>query len=486
MAVVTRTSRVTRARRAEIQREAAHIRREGQRRGHRTEEIATAIRAALPEVLPLEAWRLALGWSRAEAIEQIAARYHEDGLMVPGLNASMMCRWEHGDERPGPEYAAVIPRAYGARPEQLGLTRHRSIAFAGPSAANLRYGRPDRAVRPRPSREEVEPMTTAAGLPAVRESVHLALLADPNAGAPVIDAAQTAVEHYALNYSKHPPHVLFSEVRRIRELLTVPLAVARDEQRATELRRVVGWLSALLGNAAYHLGDHTGAHVHLTTAAALGDRTGDARLAAWAYGAQSMIARARGRLEQAVELAERGLSLAPGSLARAQLLGWALLPALARQGRGQDADETLAAAEDALAADPIGSEPGRFGYDAAEHALHQAEAHLALGRFREAAALAETSAGRCVTGTPGWAAATLLHAQAEATDQPGDATERALAVLGCVPAGRLRATSRARLAALDEALIGSPVTAARDLHERLQALPAPIDPHGRPGTTDDA
>ncbi|MER6307653.1 hypothetical protein [Streptomyces sp. NPDC001657] len=48
-------------------------------------------------------------------------------------------------------------------------------------------------------------MTTSAGLPAVRESLHLALLADPAGSSAVTELAEAAVEHYALNYSKHPP-----------------------------------------------------------------------------------------------------------------------------------------------------------------------------------------------------------------------------------------------------------------------------------------
>ncbi|MET9450877.1 hypothetical protein ACFW6K_22215 [Streptomyces sp. NPDC058733] len=36
------------------------------------ERPVTEIRTALPEVTALEAWRLALGWSRVETIEQIS------------------------------------------------------------------------------------------------------------------------------------------------------------------------------------------------------------------------------------------------------------------------------------------------------------------------------------------------------------------------------------------------------------------------------
>ncbi|MFE6945986.1 hypothetical protein [Streptomyces chartreusis] len=48
-------------------------------------------------------------------------------------------------------------------------------------------------------------MTTASGLPAIRESVQWAVLDAPGGSPALVALAQAAVEHYALNYSKHPP-----------------------------------------------------------------------------------------------------------------------------------------------------------------------------------------------------------------------------------------------------------------------------------------
>ncbi|WP_327434719.1 hypothetical protein [Streptomyces sp. NBC_01236] len=68
--------------------------------------------------------------------------------------------------------------------------------------------------------------------------------------------------------------MLFEEVRDVRQLLTPPL----ERSDATEgARRQVGWLSALLGNLAYHLDDTSGARTHLTTATAHGPATGDSK-----------------------------------------------------------------------------------------------------------------------------------------------------------------------------------------------------------------
>jgi hypothetical protein len=246
----------------------------------------------------------------------------------------------------------------------------------------------------------------------------------------------------------------------------------------TELRRGIGWLSALLGNLAFHLGDPTGARVHLATAATYGDRLGDARLTAWAWGAQAMVARAAGEHIVALRHAERGVACAPAGLPRAQANAWGRLPSLAELGREREADEVLAMATRELETDAQGWAPGRFGYDAAEHALHEAEAQRALRRTERAMACAEQSLNAATPGTPGWAAASLVMAQAEAPTAPSDAAQRADQVLARIPTARLRSTSRARLAQLASDLAGVNAAGVDDLRERVRALPPSIDALG--------
>ncbi|UXY25198.1 hypothetical protein [Streptomyces sp. HUAS TT20] len=138
----------------------------------------------------------------------------------------------------------------------------------------------------------------------------------------------------------------------------------------------------------------------------------------------------------------------PAGLARAQLHAWALLPTLTQWDRDREAaahDVALTEHE----ADPIGQAPGRFGFDEPELTLHQAEAHLPLGRTEQARTRAEDSAAACTPGTPGGAAATLVLAQAAASDQPSDDAQRALDVLSLVPPSRLRTTAHTRLGRLD-------------------------------------
>ncbi|MCL6281710.1 hypothetical protein M3398_31090 [Streptomyces albidoflavus] len=303
---------ITRARRAEIQRESLRIRMRCQRERHTVERTVTEIRTALPEVTRLEAWRLALGWSRAETIEQIANLYRGDRLRPRALTDARLCRWEHDPgEWPDAEYTVMLCRVYGARPEQLGLGERR------PALSRYRYRQfhldPTDGHGPH---DQEAPMTTDAGLPAVGESVRLALLAHPDGGALVVDLAEAAVEHYATNYSKHPAALLFEQVREVRQLLT---PVMESRAHADAVKRQVGWLSALMGNLAYHLGDSSGARAHLGTAAAYGSRCGDSRLEAWAWGPRAWwpvpraVSRTPWRSRNRVRPSRRPVSCGPSS-----------------------------------------------------------------------------------------------------------------------------------------------------------------------------
>lgn len=318
-------------------------------------------------------------------------------------------------------------------------------------------------------------MTTASGLPAIRESVQWAALDSPGGSPALVTLAEAAVEHYALNYSKHPPAVLMDEVRGTRNLLSTAVAAA-DRETAQGLRRQVGWLSALLGNLAHHLDDRAGARTHLTLACAFGESTRTPSLTAWSSGALAMVATARQDWDHAREHAAYGLHHAPEGLRRAQLLGWALLPTLAALQRISEVDDVVSESDAIM--ESATELPGRFGYDRAEHRLHVAEAHLTLARFGEAAEVARESIAAAPVETPGWAAATLVLALAEAHDAPEQAAARALGVLEVIPPSRLRATARDRLKRLGSLLARSTAASATELAERLRTPPAPIRTDG--------
>ncbi|PRW61807.1 hypothetical protein CEP50_18825 [Actinopolyspora mortivallis] len=254
------------------------------------------------------------------------------------------------------------------------------------------------------------------------------------------------------------------------DMLTHP---QRDADR-TELRRLAGWLSALLGNLAFHTADYAGAHIHLGTGARLGISVGEHRLTGWSLGAQSMVASFQERPTDALELAAQAGEHADTPLHRAQITAWCELRALAALGRRSDAAAAATRAQHHMDA-ARAEEPGRFGFDRAELHQHLAESALRLGEPRQAAEHAATAVALKTTGSPGWAAATVIRARAAAADHaPADATALATTVLDTVAPEHLRETTRQRLAALDADLHTEhqPARASRDLRDRLRALPA--------------
>ena len=328
------TARISRARRAELQRDAYALRRRGQRDGWPVARIAAIIRVELPQILPLEAWRLAYGWSRPQAVAGITALYQADGLAAPPVNPSMLCRWEHGTHPPGPEYETMLCRLYQADALQLGLVPGRVLLRTGSPSPGYRHLK-DAAASGNGYQMTAE--DEAAALAAVRESVQLALEAEGPSGGPL--AAQylnAAWGYYDASYSSFPPAMLATEVHRTRALVTAMLQAPQSDEARAELRRVGGWLSALAGNLAFHLGDYPAAQIHLSTAARLGTATGDSRLTCWALGAQSMTSRGQHRDPEALDLARQAMEYAGTPLRRAQVLAWAELPALARLGAGPD------------------------------------------------------------------------------------------------------------------------------------------------------
>lgn len=112
--------RIPAARRREIEREATAIRLDGIRRGLATEEIVDRMLRALPDLFPLEAWRMAHGWSRAEVSARLDMLYERDGLAPPGIDAAALCRWEHAERRPSDERIDYLCRLYRTRPDRIG------------------------------------------------------------------------------------------------------------------------------------------------------------------------------------------------------------------------------------------------------------------------------------------------------------------------------------------------------------------------------
>lgn len=430
--------KVSRATRAQLAREASRIRAEQQRHGVAVPAISDQITRTLP-VSTLGAWRLAYGWSRRHVVEAVGEVYRSDGLAPPGLTTAMLCRWEHGQTRPGPEYVYALARVYGIPPTRLGVP----LLVRGPGW----YGHPI----PQPRQEHHMPPEYPE-LTAVADSIRLH---GADAGE---DLAEQALGFYESRYSDFPPRVLAAEVARCRSLLIGNTGV--------DARRVLGWMSALLGNLAHHTGDPTGALIHLGTAARVGEQVGDPGLTGWALGAQSMVTMGRNRPAEALELAEQAAHYAHTPLRSAQITAWCRLRPLVALG---DTDALTVHVTQALRdMDRAEEEPGRFGFDRAEFEMHLAEAFLQHDPAL-AAQHAQTSVSLKRSGSPGWAAAVTVHARAQASRrQAQDAVALGESVLDTVPSGSLRATTHGRLRSLVDDLGGHP--SGGPLAERISLL----------------
>jgi hypothetical protein len=455
--------RISRARRAELQHRAAQIRQRGQRANWDVPTIAEEIARLLPEVKPLEVWRLAYGWSRPQVVAAVLEVYRHAGLAEPGLTSARLCRWEHDAVAPDPDYTNALARVYQVPPSRLGLKLSSTVADGG-------YGRPTQ-----PS----DPGGTMAdnALTAVADSVQLQReIEGPGGGPATREQVQRAVDYYAMNYTRYTPSILAAEIHRCRTMVVDMLARDQSERDRTELRRLAGWLSALLGDLAFTLSDYAGAHIHLGTGARLGIAVGENWLAGWSLGAQSMVAFFGGRSIDALDLARQASEYTDTPLRRAQISAWCELRALAALGHRDDARRAATLAQRHM--DTAGrDEPGRFGFDHAELNQHLAEAFLRLGDTNVARLHADRSLDLKSPGSGGWAAATVILARTHAAEhRTAEATALATSVLDTVSPALLRETTRRRLTALDADLLSErwPGQAARDLHDRLQTLPVHI------------
>ena len=262
--------RISRARRAELQYRlqyrAAQIRQRGQRAGWDVAIIAEEITRQLPEVKPLEVWRLAYGWSRPQVVAAVSEVYRCAGLDEPGLTSARLCRWEHDAVQPELDYVHALARVYQVSPRRLGIKLSGMVADSG-------YGQATQPSAPGAAMAD-------NALTAVADSVQLQReIEGPGGGPATREQVQRAVAYYAMHYARYTPSVLAAEIHRCRTMVVDMLARDQRERERTELRRLAGWLSAQLGDLAFTLSDYAGAHIHLGTGARLGITVGDQRLA---------------------------------------------------------------------------------------------------------------------------------------------------------------------------------------------------------------
>ena len=112
---------IDRSRRNQLARMASDIRLRALRERLVPHAVADLICQELPELFPLEAQRLARGWSRSEVSARLDALYRDDDLAPPQISSAELCRWEHRQRRPSDERIEYLCRLYETRPDRLGF-----------------------------------------------------------------------------------------------------------------------------------------------------------------------------------------------------------------------------------------------------------------------------------------------------------------------------------------------------------------------------
>ncbi len=417
---------------------ARRIRARGLVCGQTPPQIASVIKdecGALFGTTWIRAYRLALGITLADVVEQVRAWYEAQGREHPRFSETLLSAYESGQKRPGPEYMHYLCAVYGADPEDLG---YRGTCFCGRShrtgpqclptetAAGDAAPSPERSADTRLASPAApggiftshDPAAAAeTGWVADDDDVLRRALLQLIAGSPVgldsqffgavdrirrrmddalfrgsvsatmLDQWEETAAGYGRQYMTVPPLRLlcdvlldFGDVRRMCE--------QRQPIEFTErLCRLAAQLAALTGMTMIDIGDQRMARSFFRTARIAADETGDRALRAWVAVREALIPLYYGDPREAISLARTGADLAGRSqcvagvmapVAEARALG--RLAAQGKTGVLSRARSALDRAAGGLDALPAGQRADTaFGYTERQFLFHQGDALVALG-----------------------------------------------------------------------------------------------------------
>jgi tetratricopeptide (TPR) repeat protein/transcriptional regulator with XRE-family HTH domain len=390
----------------------------------------------------IRAYRLALGITLADVVEQVRAWYEAQDRELPKFSETLLSAYESGQKRPGPEYMHYLCSVYGADPLELG---YQGTCFCGsshrtqPRAEAAGWHQPQRPERPGGAPQPGQPRPDdvfhdhgqASGAPADGESaprgpddddVLRRALLRLIAGAPVdldggffgaadrvrrrmddallrgsvstimLDQWEETAAGYGRQYMSVPPLRLLCDV-----LLDLGDVRRMCEQRqpidfAERLCRLAAQLSALTGMTMIDIGHQRAARSFFRTARIAADETGDRSLRAWVAVREALIPLYYGDPKEAVALARTGADLAGRSecvaavmapVAEARALG--RLAADGKRGvlsRAQASLDRAASGLDALSAGQRADTA--LGYTDRQFLFHKGDALVALGDYRGA------------------------------------------------------------------------------------------------------
>lgn|GEM_PF-1552813 len=302
---------ISRAQRAALGRQARDIRQACEHQGMGAPQVAEVILQQMPCIHPLEAWRLARGWSRARAVDELVALYEAEGRPAPAVNTVMLCRWEHAAVGISPDYRNMLCRLYCVSPDQMdpggamtapGETpqRHQSVTGSdGAVTLDERYDEGD------PMRRRT--LLTAAGL-----SVPLSLLQRLDDALAIPLQPGRPIEPAQLAHLLRQARTQFDASALTALLAALPglLALARKTAETTGTPATWAILSAsynLATDTLNKIGSKAPARLTADRATLYAERSEDAAVKGASARALGMMLRTEGRPDLAAAVMNKGI-----------------------------------------------------------------------------------------------------------------------------------------------------------------------------------
>ncbi|MEU8920276.1 helix-turn-helix transcriptional regulator [Kitasatospora sp. NPDC048545] len=416
------------------------------------------------EVSPLQAARLARGWTLQDAVTALAELGHR-------ATVQQLSSWEHGSSRPSDPRLDSLCRLYQTRPDRLGYgtdytppgteqhpatlprVTHDENVTAPPVAADTRHA----ILRSLLGSAGVTlPSPVMTALASVRQEMTHTLtgsIADTT-----IDQWEDAATEYGQAYQHTPPgEILAGAVLDFAEVRSL-LGRSQHADHRSRLCHVAARLAATTGIALVALGEHREARGWFRCAQLAAEETGDRALRAWLVAREAVIPFYYGAPAAAARLAERARLLAGNTLCATAAWAPALeARSLARMGRADDARQAMALAERAFARlDTSHTSDLAYGYTERQLRWHIGSMYTTLGDTRRAQLALDE--------------ALSLYAPDEHLDRALIAMDQATSLIGV---GEIATAAQVGMLALDaipaEHRTGIVVSRARDV---VAAVPA--------------
>jgi hypothetical protein len=291
-------------------------------------------------------------------------------------------------------------------------------------------------------------------------------------GLGTLENIDLAVDRLCRSYASAPPALLIPRVQaRLRGLRRLHTGRVNLAQRR-HLLVAGGWLATLLATLQFDAGDQPAAEDSRDAALQLGKAAGHQEIMAWSFELLAWFALVNHQPRQSLDLAEQGLTLAPGTSAGVQL-AMQQARVWARLGQRRETEEALRSGATALARLSVPAHPEHhFAFDAPKLTFYAAMCFTWLHQTEQA----EEHARQVITHsteTPGalrWPTRfAVAHVDlALLAAQRGQPDEAALRGTAALDSGRVVASTLGWFAELDDLLLRDhgALPEVQDFHER--------------------